>query len=389
MATIMIFPFPAYGHLNPTLKLARALKQAGHRVCYLGLADFEEYVLSQGLEFIPILASRPANNASGEPPERLQVNPLEIVGIGASGQANNINYAFMLEIAEELKPIIRERRPDLLIVDFLLGGFAYMVSQQLGIASALIDSTLVEGFMLGEPAPGSVGRELPVLVLCPEAFDFPGTPRKANRHYIEPSVDLQRQELQPFAWEALDPAKPLIYCSLGSQAYVYAHSSRVFRAIIEAVGEKPGWQMVLAVGPYLKVADFAPLPANVVVVSWAPQLKMLERAAMMITHGGLGAIKECILLGVPMIVFPCRWDQPHNAARVVHHGIGVRGNINDVSVGEIHKLIDGIAGNALFRQRIKAMSRTFREIENSGIGVRAVERILNEAHDRQFAGQAR
>lgn len=73
MATIMIFPFPEFGHLNPTLKLARALKQAGHRVCYLGFAEFEAYLIAQGLEFIPILASGSTNDASDRPPAVMQV----------------------------------------------------------------------------------------------------------------------------------------------------------------------------------------------------------------------------------------------------------------------------------------------------------------------------
>ncbi|HKQ04045.1 MAG TPA: glycosyltransferase [Blastocatellia bacterium] len=389
MAAIVLFPFPAFGHLNPTLKLARALQRAGHQICYLGLADFEEYVRSQGFDFIPILASPPAGAASGDAPARLQVNPLEIVGIGEGGQTSEINNALLKEIAAELKPIIRKRKPDLLIVDYLIGGFGYMASQELGITSALIDSTIVEGLMLGEPAPETVKRKLPVLVMCPDALDFPGPWRQPHRHYIEPSVDLQRQELQPFPWDMLDPSKPLIYCSFGSQAYVYKHSIKIFRAVIEAVGERPEWQLVLAVGPYLKTEAFAPLPDNVLVVNWAPQLKLLERAAVMITHGGMGAVKECIFFAVPMIVFPCRWDQPHNAARVVHHGLGLRGDISDGSVGQVRRLLEELSGSGQYKARVAAMSRTFREVEDSGIGVRTVEGFLQETHLRKPAGQTR
>jgi len=283
----------------------------------------------------------------------------------------------------EIGEIFRDYQPDLLIVDFLIGGLAYVAAQEFGVASAVLCVTLLEGWMLGEPAPGTVEAELPVLVLCPEAFDFPGTPKKANRYYIEPSVDLQRQELQAFLWEALDPAKPLIYCSLGSESHLYEQSPEFFRAVIEAVGERPEWQLVLAVGPYLKVEEFAPLPANVVVVNWAPQLELIKKASLMISHGGLGAVKECILLGVPMIVFPCRWDQPFNAARVVAHGLGLRGNIKQVTAAQVGGLIEAVAGNPTFRRRMEAMSRTFREVEDSGIGVRTVEGFLQAARDHR------
>jgi UDP:flavonoid glycosyltransferase YjiC (YdhE family) len=77
-----------------------------------------------------------------------------------------------------------------------------------------------------------------------------------------------------------------------------------------------------------------------------------------------------------MIAFPCKWDQPFNAARVVAHGLGVRGSINKVTAGQIHRLIETVAGNPSFKSRVDAMSKVFNEIENSGKGVRVVEKLL-------------
>jgi hypothetical protein len=39
-------------------------------------------------------------------------------------------------------------------------------------------------------------------------------------------------------------------------------------------------------------------------------------------------------------------------------------------------LIDAIAKDPMFKSRIEAMSKTFREIEDSGRGVKIIERIL-------------
>jgi MGT family glycosyltransferase len=152
--------------------------------------------------------------------------------------------------------------------------------------------------------------------------------------------------------------------------------------------ERPDWQLVLAAGVHLRATDLHPVPDNVVVVNWAPQLEMLERASIMITHGGLGGVKEAIFFGVPMIVFPCRWDQPHNAARIVYHGLGVRGDINNGSVGQIHSLIDAIAKDPKFKSRVDAMSRTFREIEDSGVGVSTVEKIISDSRRTRTADLA-
>jgi MGT family glycosyltransferase len=229
---------------------------------------------------------------------------------------------------------------------------------------------------------------LPIIVLCPQEIDFGCAQRKSNYYYLEASIETERKEAHAFRWDGVDESKPLIYCSFGSQCHQYEQSEGLFRAIIEAMRERPGWQLILSVGPYLNMSDFQPIPENVLLVKWAPQLEMLERASIMITHGGLGGVKEAIFFGVPMIVFPCRWDQPHNAARVVYHGIGVRGNINDASVEQIHSLIDAVDKDPMFKSRVDAMSRAFREIENSGVGVSAVEKIISDSRSARTVNSA-
>src|SRR5262245_44911440 len=59
MATIIIVMLPEPGHLNPTYKLAKELKQRGRRVCYLSAPDYEAEIRSHGLEFIPFFTDAP------------------------------------------------------------------------------------------------------------------------------------------------------------------------------------------------------------------------------------------------------------------------------------------------------------------------------------------
>jgi UDP:flavonoid glycosyltransferase YjiC (YdhE family) len=68
------------------------------------------------------------------------------------------------------------------------------------------------------------------------------------------------------------------------------------------------------------------LPPNVRVVASAPQLAVLRRAHLMLTEGGSNSVKECVHFGVPMLVYPRNADQPGNSARVVFHGLGLRGD---------------------------------------------------------------
>src|SRR5262249_15015341 len=145
---------------------------------------------------------------------------------------------------------------------------------------------------------------LPELVLCPKQIDFPGNVAVGQARYYVESIDLDRAEA-PFQWESFAADKPIIFCALGSQGNsCYLQSKSFFEMVLRVMSRHENWQMVLATGPGLSPKEFAAVPSNVMLVEWAPQLTILKRASLMITHGGLGTIKECIISGVPMIVFP-------------------------------------------------------------------------------------
>jgi UDP:flavonoid glycosyltransferase YjiC (YdhE family) len=97
----------------------------------------------------------------------------------------------------------------------------------------------------------------------------------------------------------------------------------------------------------------------------------------MITNGGLGTIKECILSGVPMIVFPGDFEQPGNAARVVYHGIGLMGDYQRASAEQIRSMIDRINNNAAFKSKIETMKDKFIEMENAELSIKIIEERLN------------
>ncbi|MGZ3460852.1 MAG: glycosyltransferase, partial [Archangium sp.] len=94
---------------------------------------------------------------------------------------------------------------------------------------------------------------------------------------------------------------------------------------------------------------------------------------------------ECICLGVPMLVFPTGFDQPGNAARVVHHGLGLMGNIREATPETISSMLDAVAGDSRYRARVRAMREVFLAANESNRGVERVERLLADrpAHIRR------
>jgi hypothetical protein len=179
---------------------------------------------------------------------------------------------------------------------------------------------------------------LPELVAAPEALEFPFSGNLKKRIYLGDCVEMSRSD-GGFDWTGIDLTKPLVYCSLGSYSEWYAHSGRLFTSVIEAFRDRPEWQVLLQVG-HANLASYAAVPPNVRVAAWVPQLEVLSKSRVFITHGGLGSLREAFHFAVPMILCPCNVDQPGNAARAAFHGIGIVGDVANMNATTMRALFE-------------------------------------------------
>jgi UDP:flavonoid glycosyltransferase YjiC (YdhE family) len=62
----------------------------------------------------------------------------------------------------------------------------------------------------------------------------------------------------------------------------------------------------------------------VTVVERAPHSEVLRHASAVVTHAGHGTVIKALAAGVPVVAIPLGRDQLDNAARVAHHGAGLR-----------------------------------------------------------------
>ena len=67
----------------------------------------------------------------------------------------------------------------------------------------------------------------------------------------------------------------------------------------------------------------AKLPSDVFVAAYAPFSQILPLAAVMVHHGGIGTLSQCLAAGIPQLVVHMSLDQPDNAARVERLGVGL------------------------------------------------------------------
>ena len=77
---------------------------------------------------------------------------------------------------------------------------------------------------------------------------------------------------------------------------------------------------MISLGGGLSPAALGPLAGDPLVVHFAPQLEILTRAALVITHAGLNTVLESLSEGVPLVALPLGNDQPGVAARLKARG---------------------------------------------------------------------
>ena len=177
-------------------------------------------------------------------------------------------------------------------------------------------------------------------------------------------------------WERLVGAEKVVVVALGTQTDRYG--IRVVEAVlggaVESAARHPGWRVVLATGTFDE-ARLGPLPSNVLAQREIPQLELLARADVMVTHGGLNSVKEAVSNGVPMVVNPMVNDQPGNGARVVYHGLGVVLDPRRASRRSIADAIEGTATSSAMRARVRTMAERFRAVQDARPSLAFGERL--------------
>src|SRR5258708_31234778 len=91
------------------------------------------------------------------------------------------------------------------------------------------------------------------------------------------------------------------------------------------------------------------MPENQIIVSKAPQIELLKRASLCITHAGLNTALEALAQGVPIVAIPIGFDQPGVAARVAYHRVGEFVEVVDLTAERLAQLIQRVRQNPSYR----------------------------------------
>ena len=356
MATILAYTSPALGHLFPMTPLLLELRDRGHRVHVRTLGDQVDLMTSLGLEASAI----DERIATVIHPDWEASNPKEALLVAVRTFAERGRYD-----GPDLDAAIEAVRPDLLIVDINSWG-ALNAAEASGLPRVIfspftppLKSRGVPPFGPGlKPQHGLRGRirdgiVRPLVIGVAERTMRPDVNRLRASHGLQPvrgADDFFRQgqlmlvtTAEPFEyphpdwapdvqmigaspWEpAQEPPtwldeidRPVVLVTTSSE---FQDDGVLVRTALEALADEP--VSVVATMP-AGVEDGLTVPANARVEQFVPHGPLLDRAAVAVTHGGMGATQKALLRGVPVCVVPFGRDQMEVARRVEVSGSGTR-----------------------------------------------------------------
>jgi MGT family glycosyltransferase len=218
--------------------------------------------------------------------------------------------------------------------------------------------------------PSSLFSDLPWITQCPREFDFASSHWPKQFHYAGPFHDAKGRPDIDFPWDRLT-GEPIIYASMGT---IQNGNAEVFRTMAAAVAQNDA-QLVISIGNLLRPEQIGPVPKNAIVVNHAPQLELLKKASVCITHAGFNTVLEALAQGVPQVAIPVTHDQPGVAARIAANQTGVVTSLEELTVSHLATLVNEVLNNSNYRANAHKFQQTV--ARNNGLS-RAAD-LLEEA----------
>jgi len=419
---------PLHGHMNPMTALARKMQARGNDVVFIGVPDVEPMVRAAGLTFVPFCQGEyPRGTIEAEWAKVSKLQGLDVVEY----TLEELSPGLIAAALDHLPQTVAENRIDMLVLDTVLF-FVELVPMSLGIPYIQVWSVLNLDLTGSTPAcllpwpyetspealarnaegaqklaqylaplaqlgmvyaernglqidwndPAATNSRFGIVSQTPEEFDFPGIPWPAQFQYTGPFHDGHGRQPVAFPWEQLN-GKPLIYASLGT---LVNGLENVYKTILAAVGSMPDVQLVLSTGKNVSVADLGQVPSNTILVTSAPQIELLKRASLCITHAGLNTALESMAQGVPMVAIPIAYDQPGVASRIGYHGVGEVLRLEDLSVERLEEMVIQVLATPAYRERAQYFKKVIADTRGLDLAAELIEQALADNQQTQSAG---
>jgi zeaxanthin glucosyltransferase len=400
---------PATGHLNPMTALGYELQKRGHRVTLFGILDAQSKTLAAGLEFRAI--------GESEFPSGATLELFAQLGKLSGLPALRYTVAWIKKMAGiflgEAPQVLKEAGVKALLVDQVSpeGG---TIAEFLGIPFISVCNAMMinrdvsvppfntswsysptwwalsrnrAGYellnLVGRPireiinqyrrewnlplhfSPNDSYSQLAQITQQPAELEFPRKNLPKNFHFTGAYYNTSAREPVFFPFEKLTD-KPLIYASMGT---LQNRLLGVFKSIAEACNHLDA-QLVISLGGSASPESLQGLPGNPLVVRYAPQLELLQKAILTITHAGMNTTLESLSNGVPMVAIPITNDQPGVAARLAWAGVGEVVTLSRLSVPRLRTAIQKVLTEDSYKKNAVRLQKA---IQQGGGVTRAID----------------
>lgn len=421
--TVLVVTWDGGGTIPVEISLARRLVERGHRVRVLAGPTVEPEARAAGCDFVPW--RRAPHRATRDRADTVLRDFEGRGALGATRQLADFMAGPLATFAAEVSDEIAARRPDVALVDYLLPGAVCALEAHSVPRAVLIPNINMVpargvppigpglrplGGPLGRLRDAIVGRVgqrvfeglvatlnaererrgLPavtslhdqalradrVLVLSSPAFDFTSPHVPARVAWVGAELDDPPwTERWASPWPESD-RRPLVLVALST---TYQAQEELLGRVVAAL--RPlDVRALVTLGPSLDPAALGETGDRVVVVRSAPHGLVLDQAAACITHCGHGTTMKALAAGVPLVCTPMGRDQNDTAARVVHHGAGVR-LTPSASARRIRDATLRVLGDARFRSAAARVGAAIRSREGCHDPVATIEALASSARD--------
>lgn len=382
MAKFLYCAPPRYGHVVPALAMVKAMIEQGASITYFCTEQFAEAIQHTGATFIPYkttiiddlhsmqdLADLAFESSDPTTSESFYVLP-QILEQARAEHADFVIYDDFCLWGRVLAQALR--LPAIMIV----GSYARnehfnhldYFRRHLGIESPTVVATedmrqslatLCATYQI-EPFPFEdifFHMEPLNLIRVPREFHPMGETFDEKRFKFVGTTFRSQEAMGDFPLDRLSK-DPVLYATMGT---VFGEVSGIFDVFVRAFGNRPQ-QLVVALGNKIDPGVFGPLPDNVLLFPYVPQLTILRHTDIFISHAGLNGVMQALANGVPMVVIPQSPDQIATAFRLQELKLGVMLDSSVVTAYTLRMAVSILQSDPTYRSNAQRMQKIMQSL---------------------------
>ena len=178
-------------------------------------------------------------------------------------------------------------------------------------------------------------------------YDYPAelhgpirTARLPRHAFLGSAVRTETADPDTVAWLDRPDRRPIVVVSLGT----FLSSRMDVLARIAGALRRVDVRVAMAIGDGDR-EELGDLPTDWLVRPTLPQVTLLERASVLVTHAGNNSVTEALTFGVPMLALPFSTDQFDGAAAIERNLAGIALDPNHASRALIAGGVRGLLRN--------------------------------------------